>query len=133
VSGRDDDEAWRAIVENYGERPQVDVPPPAVAPDPAPAEPFQPTHDDLDARVEPEERFVPPTPPPAPRLELPHHLPWLGVLGIPVLLLVLLLAGVDLPSWLGYLLVSGFVGSFVYLVLTMKPGGRDPWDDGAQI
>jgi len=132
VSGREDDEVWRAIVENYGERPRVEDPPP-VAPDPAPAEPFQPTYDELDARVEPQDRFVPPTPPPAPRLELPHHLPWLGVLGIPVLLLVLLLAGVDLPSWLGYLLVSGFVGSFVYLVLTMKPGGRDPWDDGAQV
>ena len=133
MSGREDEEAWRAIVENYGERPQVEDPPPIAAPDPAPAEPFQPTYDELDARVEPQDRFVPPTPPPAPRLELPHHLPWLGVLGIPVLLLVLLLAGVDLPSWLGYLLVSGFVGSFVYLVLTMKPGGRDPWDDGAQV
>ncbi len=132
VSGRDDDEAWRAIVENYGERAQVDEPLP-VTPDPAPPEPFQPTYDELGAKVEPEERFVPPPPPPAPRIELPRHLPWLGVLGIPVLLLVLLLAGLGVPSWLGYLLVAGFVGSFVYLVLHMKPGGRDPWDNGAQV
>jgi len=134
VSGRDDDEAWRAIVDNYGERPGVeDLPSPATVPDPAPAEPFDPTNEELDARVDPADRFVPPPPPPAPRLELPRHLPWLGVLGIPVLLLVSLLGGVDLPTWLGYLLVCGFVGSFVYLVLTMKPGGRDPWDDGARV
>lgn len=134
MSGRDDDEAWRAIVDNYGERPEVEDPPsPALAPDPAAVEPFDPTIEGLDARVDPADRFVPPPPPPAPRLELPRHLPWLGVLGIPVLLLVSLLGGIDLPTWLGYLLVCGFVGSFVYLVLTMKPGGRDPWDDGARV
>ncbi len=133
MSGRDDDEAWRAIVDNYGERPQVDLPPPPAAPEPAPVEPFDPTNEELDARVDAADRFVPPPPPPAPRIELPRHLPWLGVLGIPVLLLVSLLGSIDLPTWLGYLLVCGFVGSFVYLVLTMKPGGRDPWDDGAQV
>ena len=42
-------------------------------------------------------------------------------------------AALGLPAWLGYLLVAAFVSSFVYLVLTMKPGGRDPWDDGAQV
>ncbi len=133
MSGRDDDEAWRAIVDNYGERPQVDLPPPPAAPEPTPVEPFDPTNEELDARVDAADRFVPPPPPPAPRIELPRHLPWLGVLGIPVLLLVSLLGSIDLPAWLGYLLVCGFVGSFVYLVLTMKPGGRDPWDDGAQV
>lgn len=134
MSGRDDDEAWRAIVDNYGERPGAEeLPSPATVPDPAPAEPFDPTIEELDARVDPADRFVPPPPPPAPRIELPRHLPWLGVLGIPVLLLVSLLGSIDLPTWLGYLLVCGFVGSFVYLVLTMKPGGRDPWDDGARV
>jgi hypothetical protein len=132
VSGRDDDEAWRAIVENYGERAQVDEPLPMV-PDPAPVEPFEPKFEELDARIEPEDRFVPPAPPPAPRIELPRHLPWLNVLGIPAVVLVLLLLGIGLPTWLGYLLVAAFVCSFVYLVLKMKPGGRDPWDDGAQV
>lgn len=133
MSGRDDDEAWRAIVENYGERARVDESLPPTTPDPAPVEPFQPTIEEIDARVEPEDRFVPPPPPPAPRIELPRHLPWLGVLAIPAVVLVLLLLGIGLPAWIGYLLVAGFVGSFVYLVLTMKPGGRDPWDDGAQV
>ena len=56
--------------------------------------------------------------------------PWMFLLLVNV---VLLLLGIGLPAWLGYLLVAAFVSSFVYLVLTMKPGGRDPWDDGAQV
>jgi hypothetical protein len=38
-----------------------------------------------------------------------------------------------MPAWLGYLLVVGFVGGFIYLVLQMPREPRDPWDDGAQI
>ena len=76
---------------------------------------------------------MPPDPGPGPRVVLPRDLPWVAVLGIPVVLLFTLLAGVSLPAWLGYPLVAGFVGSFVYLVVTMKRGGRDPWDDGARV
>lgn len=127
-----DDEAWQAIVANYGERPEVEDPP---APEPAPA-PYQPSVADLDAQEPADatsDRFVPPVPPPGPPLDLPRQLPWLGVFGIPAVLLVSLLAGVSLPSWLGYLLVAGFVGSFVYLVVTMNRAGRDPFDDGARL
>ena len=132
----DEDEAWRGIVENYGDRPQVDdLPPPEPAPapsEPAVDEPFDPAYDDLDPPGE-GERFVPPVPPPAPPLRLPQHLPWIGVFGAPVVLVLALLTGLPLPPWLGYLLVIGFVGGFVYLVLTMRRGGRDPWDDGARL
>lgn len=129
MSGTNDDEAWRAIVENYGDRPQVDEP----APTPPEPEPKASTYDEVDRTVDEVDRFVPPVPPPLPRLDLPRHLPWLGVFGVPAFLLVSLLAGVSLPTWLGYLMVSGFVGSFVYLVFTMQRGGRDPWDDGARL
>lgn len=138
MSGRDEDEAWRAIVENYGERPRVDDSP-TVSPEPAPepeSEPFDPSYADLDAMDDPdgpEDRFVPPEPPPAPPLRLPQHLPWLGVFGSPLVLLVALLTGIVLPAWLGYLLVGSFIGGFVWLVATMKRGGRDPWDDGARL
>ena len=133
MSGTNDDDAWRAIIENYGDRPQVeDALPPAGPPGGEP-EPRAPTYDELARDRNEAERFVPPEPPPAPRLDLPRHLPWVGVFGVPTLLLVLLLAGMSLPTWLGYLLVGGFVGSFVYLVSTMQRGGRDPWDDGAQL
>ena len=126
-----DDDAWRAIVENYGERPEVEDPPaPVTEPEPGPP---ASTYDESGPAAGEPDRFVPPEPPPAPALDLPRHLPWVGVFGVPALLLVTLLAGIGLPAWLGYLLVSSFVGSFVYLVLTMKPGGRDPFDDGARL
>lgn len=124
-----DDEAWRAIVENYGEHPRVeDLPSPVVEPEPHPA-----TYDEADEVPDEGDRFVPPEPPPAPRVDLPRHLPWVAVFGVPALLLVMLFAGLDLPAWLGYFLVCSFVGSFIYLVLTMQRGGRDPWDDGARL
>lgn len=123
-----DDEAWQAIVDNYGERPEVEEPRPATF-----TTSFQVPFPVVEPAAEEPERFVPPDPGPLPRLELPRHLPWLGVLGIPAVMLVALLGGVSLPSWLGYLMVLGFVGSFVYLVVTMKRGGRDPWDDGARV
>ena len=68
-----------------------------------------------------------------PSADLPRHLPWLAVFGVPAVLLVSLLAGASLPGWLGLLLVLSFVGSFIYLVVTMKGGGRDPFDDGARL
>lgn len=128
MSGTNDDDAWRSIVENYGDRPQVDDVRPA---EPEP-EPFAPTYDDLD---EPgtHDRFVPPVPPPGPSLKLPQHLPWIGVFGAPAVLLLALLTGLDLPAWAGYGLVVAFVGGFLWLVLTMRRGGRDPWDDGARV
>lgn len=126
-----DDEAWRAIVENYGERPDVeDLPTPVAEPEPGPT---ATSYDVTDSVPQEAERFVPPAPPPLPPFDLRRHLPWVAVFGVPVVLLVTLLAGVGLPTWLGYLLVSSFVGSFLYLVLMMKPGGRDPFDDGARL
>lgn len=124
-----DDDAWRAIVENYGEQPPVEELPAAVVE----PEPSTSSYDEGDAVEDEGDRFVPPRPPPGPRVDLPRHLPWVAVFGVPALLLVMLLAGVDLPAWLGYFLVCSFVGSFIYLVLTMQRGGRDPWDDGARL
>ena len=84
---------------------------------------------------EEEDRFVPPTPPPLPRLEPRQQLAWLGVVGGPLLLLVSVLFGVHLPGWLSALAVAGFVGGFVGLVVMM--GGKDDdssgWDDGAVV
>ncbi len=135
MSGNDrDEDAWRTIVENYGERAQVDdlVLPPVEEP-PAAYDPSLAEVDEAPADTWEPERFVPPVPPPGPGLEFPRHLPWLAVFGIPVVLLVALMSGIYLPSWLGYLLVAGFVGSFVYLVVTMNRAGRDPFDDGARL
>lgn len=140
-----DERAWRAIVENYGDRAEIDdVPPTAPPADPAPGAPFGgrfgdlrafPSEDEDDPFVaaDEDEGYVPPEPPPLPRVEPDRALAWVGVLGSPIVLLCALIFSISMPSWLGYLLVAGFVGGFLYLVVKMPREPRDPWDDGAQV
>jgi hypothetical protein len=145
-----EDQAWRAIVENYGDRAEIDEPPAPAAPtapaDPASSAPFGgrfgdlrafPSEDENDPfvaeEVTEEDGYVPPEPPPLPRVEPDRMLAWAGVLGSPLVLLCALIFSISLPSWVGYLLVAGFVGGFLYLVVKMPREPRDPWDDGAQV
>lgn len=124
-----EDEAWRAIVENYGERPDLD-------PDDPPAETTAPVPPPEAFAPEPaveEERFVPPAPPPVPRATPDRLAAWAGLFGAPVVLLAALVLHVALPTWLGYVLVAWFVGGFLYLVVQMPAGPRDPGDDGARL
>ncbi len=135
-----DDEAWRAIVENFGERAEVEPDP---EPEAAPA-PAAPTSD-LPSTSEPgwedpyvdtdwsSDRFVPPPPPPIPTTTRDRMAAWIGIFGSPTVLLVCLVLGIDLPALLAYLLVAGFVGGFLYLVFLMPRGPRDPDDDGARV
>jgi hypothetical protein len=140
-----DERAWRAIVENYGDRAEIDEPPAPPAAPPSTA-PFGgrfgdlrsfPAENENDPYVaeEPDEEdgYVPPEPPPLPRVEPDRMLAWVGVLGSPVVLLCALIFSISMPAWLGYLLVAGFVGGFLYLVVKMPREPRDPWDDGAQV
>jgi hypothetical protein len=126
VSGQSEDEAWRSIVENYGERAHVDPLP--AEPAPAPAE--RPAPEELWAE---EERFVPPPPPPLPHPPPVRLAAWSGVFGAPGVLLVALVLGIPLPPLVGYGLVGAFIGGFVYLVVHMQRGPRDPGDDGAVV
>ena len=135
---RDDDEAWRSIVDNYGERAEVEPDPPVSdvgadewsqsAPEPEPS--WDQTFPDSDWS---EERFVPPPPPPLPRPRRDRLVAWLGVFGSPAILLICLVLGISLPELLAYALVTAFVGGFLYLVWLMPSGPRDPDDDGAVI
>jgi hypothetical protein len=126
VSGnQSEDDAWRAIVENYGDRPEV-APQDHPEPEPPP-EPFRGNAWDDD------EGYVPPPPPPLPHPTPTRMAAWLGIFGAPAVLLVALVAGFALPIVIGYLLVAWFLGGFAYLVLTMQRGPRDPGDDGARI
>jgi hypothetical protein len=140
-----DELAWQAIIDNYGDRVEIDEPPSAPVVGPVSDAPFggrfgdprafaTPDEEILD-EVEPddEEGYVPPEPPPLPTLAPDRGLAWAGVFGSPAVLLVCLILSISIPTWLGYLLVVGFVGGFVYLVLQMPREPRDPWDDGAQI
>lgn len=146
----DEEDAWRAIVANYGERvlepetSEEDESPEERSaasleepeseperPEPAPRReqqlPRELTESDVD-------RFVPPRPPPQP-LPPPGRLAaWVGVIGGPALLVISVLAPFfSLPTWFAYLLVGGFMGGFGYLVATMNDDPPDPGDNGARV
>jgi len=145
------DAAWQEIVANFGERVELadDVPAAPVFGDDI-DEPFEPhpepDHGHLEAAPDsdPEpyddiaesERFIAPRPP------LPHTTPdrlvaWLGVLGAPLLAVVLFVLhatlGWYIASWIVDLLVIAFLSGFGYLVFHMPREPRDPWDDGARL
>lgn len=129
MPGSNEDEAWRAIVENYGDRAELDpgeVAPVEAVPDPS-SEPAE-----LSSAYD-EDRFIPPAPPPLPHVPRDRLLAWTGLFGAPSVLLTALVLGIRLPSLIGYLLVAAFIGGFVYLVLQMPRGPHDPYDDGARI
>ena len=133
----DEDAVWRAIVDNYGDRPEIDEPEIVVPPSPRDlTEPPRPTHEDPDERsvpTDPEDHFVPPPPPPLPKPPPARLLAWLGLFGVPTFVLVALVTGLALPSWLGLLLMAWFVGGFVFLVASMRPGAGEDGDNGARL
>lgn len=134
---RNEDEAWKAIVENYGERPVLEGEDTDEPAEPAPAaeqvdEPA-PEPDEPPELIESEEPFVPPDPGPFPFPAPDRGLAWLGVFGAPAILLFTVVTGVRLPEWAGWLMVAAFIGGFCYLVFSMPRTPREPWDDGAEV
>jgi len=128
-----DEAAWRSIIDNYGDRPEIADDEPAVEVPPSPRGVFPDAADQEPEPVEPEDHFVPPPPPPLPRPEPPRLIAWLGLFGVPTFVLVALVTRIDLPSWLGLILMVWFVGGFVYLVASMRPSAGDDYDDGAVL
>lgn len=89
-----------------------------------------------EARPEPradEDHYEPPTPPPLPTLDPVGKAAWLGALGAPVLLVVLVLLQIDVGGWTGVGLIAAFIAGFVTLVVRMKDSREDDWDDGAVV
>jgi hypothetical protein len=130
VTTPDEDELWRSIVDNYGERAELTElteQPGQVAEASLPVEPVAPLP------VEEDERFVPPAPPPLPRPDNKRLVAWLGVFGVPTLLVLCLVLGLGLPSLVSVAMVVWFIGGFTYLVLQMPRGPRDPDDNGARL
>lgn len=149
---RDDDDVWRSIVDNYGDRVEIEPDEPSsgqgTAPGPRPeaeASPEQTSEQPPEQGPEgswtapfpdadwTQDRFVPPPPPPLPRPPRDRLFAWLGVFGSPTILLVCLVLGIDLPGLVAYFLVASFVVGFLYLVWLMPRGPRDPDDDGAVV
>ena len=135
--------AWQEIVDNFGERADLDDEPTPPAATGTSAAPFGGRFGDPGAFIaeprdvagpDPEDDgYEPPPPPPLPHVAPDRGLAWAGVFGAPAVLLLVTVLQVSVPAWLGYLMVAAFVGGFGYLVATMPREPRDPWDDGAQV
>lgn len=125
-----EEQAWREIVDHYGEGPDVDglieLTTPLEQPEPEtdPAEPFLLDSDE-------DESFTPPPLPPPAVISPERRLAWVGFVASPVLLILIQFLDYSLPGILTAGLVIAFIASFVYLVATMAP--RDPGDDGARL
>lgn len=125
----DEDAVWRAIVANYGDRPEIEEPSVTEAPADGGVEAENLTR----SEPAPAERFVPPPPPPVTSPPPARLLAWIGLFGVPLVVLVALVAKLPLPSWLGLLLMVWFVGGFVFLVASMGSGPEETHDDGARL
>ena len=82
------------------------------------------------------DHYVPPVPPPLPRLDPVTKLAWLALFGGPLYLLISTATGATISGLAAFLAVAAFVGGFVVLVLRMDNGrppdsGSD--DDGAVV
>ncbi|MCU0295662.1 MAG: hypothetical protein MUF33_01810 [Candidatus Nanopelagicales bacterium] len=111
-----DENAWERIVAELGDgMPQL---PPDVPASPPP---------------EPEESFVPPEPPPLPKIDTVGRFAWAGTIGGPLLLF----GGVLAPGIVGpaavTLGIAAFVLGFLTLVLRSPHEPEDGWDDGSVV
>ncbi len=82
-----------------------------------------------------DERYVPPVPPPLPRLDPASKLAWAALFGGPGYLLVSVIAGWQISSLAGFVAVAAFVGGFATLIMRMgdRPPGDSGPDDGAVV
>ena len=135
-----DDETGRDAAKPDPDAGQAPVDEPTQEPPPAERlkSLFQPSWNDpleTEATWEDEGHFVPPPPPPLPHVEPNRRLAWAGLVGTPLVALLLIGAGIRVTGWMAFLLVMTFVGGFGYLVATMGSGPPDDLsgDDGARI
>jgi hypothetical protein len=170
VSSRDDgarderaqaeEQAWRDIVEHYGERPtladdledlgldsieavdegaaSVETPPdhtldpPLEPPVEGPVE--RPVdHQEPTPFVPYSDHFVPPPLPPPPDISTDRRFAWVGLIAPPLVVLLVVVLNYPLPGILTVALIVAFLASFGYLVATMSRDPRDPDDDGARL
>jgi hypothetical protein len=85
------------------------------------------------------EHFIPPAPPPLPKLDPLAKGAWVALFGGPGYLVVATAAGWSVSGFAAFCAVAAFVVGFTILVLRMNepdprgPGGPDDGDDGAVV
>jgi len=88
------------------------------------------------ARRDDEEHYVPPAPPPLPKLDPITKGAWVALFGGPAYLIAATAAGWSVPGIAAFFAVAAFVTGFAILVLRMNdpgPGGPDDGGDGAVV
>ena len=83
-----------------------------------------------------DEHYIPPAPPPLPKLDPITKGAWVALFGGPAYLVVATAAGWSIPGIAAFLAVAAFVAGFAILVLRMNdpgPDGPDDGDDGAVV
>ena len=75
-----------------------------------------------------DDHFVPPKPPPMPRLDPITKGAWVALFGGPAYLLIAVMLNWQVASWAAFTAVAAFVGGFATLVVRM--GDRPPRDSG---
>jgi hypothetical protein len=83
-----------------------------------------------------EEHYIPPAPPPLPKLDPVAKGAWVALFGGPGYLMVATVAGWSVSGLAAFCAVAAFVAGFAILVLRIHepgPGGPDDGDDGAVV
>jgi hypothetical protein len=83
-----------------------------------------------------DEHFIPPTPPPLPKLDSITKGAWAALFGGPGYLVVATAVGWSVSGIAAFCAVAAFITGFALLVLRMNepgPGGPDDGDDGAVV
>jgi hypothetical protein len=82
-----------------------------------------------------DDHYVPPVPPPLPRLDPVTKGAWVALFGGPGYLLAAVIAGWAVPGWAAFGCVAAFVGGFATLVMRMpeRPPRDSGPDDGAVV
>ena len=75
-----------------------------------------------------DDHFVPPVPPPLPRLDPITKGAWVALFGGPAYLLIAVMVDWQVPGWAAFCAVAAFIGGFATLVVHM--GERPPRDSG---
>ena len=126
---REDPEAAQAPAQEWAD------PIPGVIPTPPQARIIRPAVPAPLPSAGDDEHYVPPDPPPLPRLDPVTKGAWAALFGGPGYLLLAVLLGWVVPSWAAFCAVAAFVGGFATLVVRMadRPSGDSGPDDGAVV